>query len=41
MTGPGITLLIAVYVACELIANITAGRPVEFLGVQAPGGVFI
>lgn len=35
------TLLIALYVACELIANITANKPVEILGVSAPGGVFI
>ncbi len=37
----GSTLLIALYVACELIANIAAGRPVELLGLSAPGGVFI
>ena len=41
MTGIGVPLLIAVYVACELIANITAGRPVDLYGLQAPGGVFI
>jgi uncharacterized integral membrane protein (TIGR00697 family) len=39
--GIGVPLLIAVYVACELIANISAGRPVEIWGLQAPGGVFI
>ncbi len=41
MNGFGVSLLIALYVACELIANITAGRPIELLGIQAPGGVFI
>lgn len=41
MKGIGVPLLIAVYVACELIANISAGRPVEIWGLQAPGGVFI
>lgn len=35
------TLLIALYVACELIANVTAGRPVVVAGSVAPGGVFI
>lgn len=35
------TLLIAVYVACELIANITANKPLSVFGVVAPGGVFI
>lgn len=37
----GTTLLIALYVACELIANITAGKPVTVVGLVAPGGVFI
>jgi queuosine precursor transporter len=41
VTGIGFPLILALYVACELIANITAGRPVELWGVQAPGGVFI
>jgi hypothetical protein len=41
VTGIGVPLLIALYVACELIANITAGRPLELCGLQAPGGVFI
>jgi queuosine precursor transporter len=35
------TLLIGIYIACELIANITAAKPIEFLGLVAPGGVFI
>jgi uncharacterized integral membrane protein (TIGR00697 family) len=37
----GPTLLVALYIACELIANITAGRAVEVVGISAPGGVFI
>lgn len=37
----GPTLLIALYVACELIANITANKPVTVGGLVAPGGVFI
>ena len=41
MSGNWSILLVALYVACELIANITAGRPVELAGLQAPGGVFI
>lgn len=35
------TLLIALYIACELIANITANKPITLLGMSAPGGVFI
>lgn len=35
-------LPIALYVACELIANVTAGKPVALWGeATAPGGVFI
>lgn len=41
MKGIGIPLLIALYVACELVANISAGRAVEVWHLQAPGGVFI
>lgn len=41
MNGKWTIALVALYVACELIANITAGRPVEVAGLQAPGGVFI
>jgi uncharacterized integral membrane protein (TIGR00697 family) len=37
----GRILLIGVYIACELIANITASKPVAVFGVAAPGGVFI
>ncbi len=35
------TLLIALYIACELIANISAAKPVAIFGTSAPGGVFI
>lgn len=35
------SLLIGVYIACELIANITAAKPVMIFGLVAPGGVFI
>jgi queuosine precursor transporter len=35
------SLLIGVYIACELIANITAAKPVVIFGLVAPGGVFI
>ncbi len=35
------TLLIALYIACELIANITANKTIVLFGVSAPGGVFI
>jgi len=41
VSGFGPTLLVALYIACELIANITAGRAVEVAGISAPGGVFI
>jgi uncharacterized integral membrane protein (TIGR00697 family) len=41
MNGLTSTLLISLYIACELIANITAGRPVQIAGFTAPGGVFI
>lgn len=37
----GSTLLISLYIACELIANITASKPVSVFGFVAPGGVFI
>lgn len=33
--------LVGLYVACELIANITAAKPVAIFGLVAPGGVFI
>lgn len=41
MNGLGTTLIVTLYVACELIANITAGRAVSLFGLTAPGGVFI
>jgi hypothetical protein len=41
MSSPWTVTLVVIYVACEIIANITAGRPVEIAGLQAPGGVFI
>jgi queuosine precursor transporter len=34
-------LLIALYIACEIIANITASKPIEIFGLAAPGGIFI
>ena len=37
----GTIVLIALYIACELIANITAAKPVSVFGIVAPGGVFI
>jgi hypothetical protein len=37
----GSTLLVALYVACELTANVTAAKPVTLFGLTAPGGVFI
>lgn len=41
MNGLATTLLIVIYVACELIANITAGRTIDVGGFTAPGGVLI
>lgn len=35
------TLLIGIYIACELIANITAAKPVEVAGAVVPAAVFI
>ena len=37
----GPTLLIALYISCEIIANITANKPVSLFGFVAPGGVLI
>ncbi len=34
-------LPVVLYVACELIANVTAGKPIALGGVTVPGGVFI
>lgn len=36
-----VILLIAVYVACELIANVTASKPIALLGIVVPAAVFI
>lgn len=33
--------LIALYVACELIANVTAAKPVALGSIEVPAGVFI
>jgi uncharacterized integral membrane protein (TIGR00697 family) len=35
------TLLIGLYVACELIANVTAGKPVALGSIVVPAAVFI
>ncbi len=37
----GSIILIGLYIACELIANITASKPVTMFGIVAPGGVLI
>ncbi len=34
-------VVVGLYVACEIIANITAGRPVQFFGIVVPSAVFI
>ncbi len=35
------TLLIALYIACELIANVTASKPVQLGGIIVPAAIFI
>jgi len=35
------TLLIGLYIACELIANVTASKPVQLAGVVVPAAIFI
>jgi len=35
------TILIGFYVACELIANVTASKPVEIGGIIVPAAIFI
>src|SRR3989338_3788230 len=35
------TLLIGLYVACELISNVTAGKPVAIGGIVVPAAVFL
>ena len=35
------TVLVGLYVACELIANVTAGKPVAVGGIVVPAAVFL
>lgn len=35
------TLLIGLYVACEIISNVTAGKPVAIAGIVVPAAVFL
>ncbi len=35
------TVLTGLYIACELIANVTASKPVELAGVVVPAAIFI
>lgn len=35
------TLLIGLYVACEIISNVTAGKPVAIGGIVVPAAVFL
>lgn len=37
----GSILLVGLYIACELIANVTASKPVQIFGVTVPAAVFI
>ena len=37
----GTMFLVSLYVASELIANITASKPISLFGIVAPGGVLI
>ena len=37
----GPILLVGLYIACELIANVTASKPVEVVGITVPAAVFI
>ena len=34
-------VFVCLYVACEIIANVTAGRPVSIFGIVVPSAVFI
>ncbi len=34
-------IVVGLYVACEIIANVTAGRPASFFGLVVPSAVFI
>jgi uncharacterized integral membrane protein (TIGR00697 family) len=36
-----VTLAIGLYVACELIANVTAVKPIRLGGIAVPAGVFV
>ena len=36
-----VILLIGIYIACEIIANVTASKPVDIIGIQVPAAVFI
>jgi hypothetical protein len=35
------TTLIGLYIACELIANVTASKPVQLAGIVVPAAIFI
>jgi len=35
------TLLIGLYIGCELIANVTASKPVQVAGIAVPAAIFI
>ena len=35
------TLLIGLYVACEIISNVTASKPVTIAGIVVPAAVFL
>lgn len=35
------TILIGLYIACELIANVTASKPVQIGGIVVPAAIFI
>jgi hypothetical protein len=35
------TILIGIYIACELIANVTASKPVQLGGLVVPAAIFI
>ena len=35
------TLLVGLYIACELIANVTASKPIQLGGIVVPAAIFI
>src|SRR5512136_1572213 len=35
------TLLVGLYIACELIANVTASKPIQLGGIIVPAAIFI